>query len=386
MKILLVEPYYSGSHAAWAEGYARHSRHTVRVLALPGCFWKWRMWGGAVALARLFRSGDYHPDLILATDMLDLSAFLALTRDRTHGIPTALFFHENQLTYPLLPGRKRELDFGLINYKSALCADRLLFNSHYHLASFFDELPRLLKHFPDHNELDTVAELKARAEVLPVGLDLRRFDASDVDAIAPDRRSFSGQGTVIVWNHRWEYDKNPEEFFAALDRLDALSLPFRLILLGENFRQQPDEFVAAQERFAGRLVHFGFAEDSETYRTLLRQGDVCVSTAHHEFFGVATLEAIYAGCWPLLPDRLVYPELLPPKLHAQCLYPDFEGLVMRLERFIRGSAPTEEDRRAVRTHVAAFDWRNVAAVYDRRLSEVTQWTGDGLGERFRDGG
>ena len=87
------------------------------------------MLGGAVARTRLFRVGDYHPDLIVATDMLDLTTFLALTRGQTHGVPTALYFHENQLTYPLLPGHKRELEFGWINYTSALAADRLFFNS-----------------------------------------------------------------------------------------------------------------------------------------------------------------------------------------------------------------------------------------------------------------
>src|SRR5512135_1402358 len=97
MKVLLLEPYYTGSHAAWADGYAAHSRHQVAVLGLPGRFWKWRMHGGAVTLAREFMGMDFAPDLLLATDMLDLTTFLALTRARTHAVPTAIYFHENQL-------------------------------------------------------------------------------------------------------------------------------------------------------------------------------------------------------------------------------------------------------------------------------------------------
>jgi len=41
-----------------------------------------------------------------------------------------------------------------------------------------------------------------------------------------------------------------------------------------------------------------------------------LSTARHEFFGIAVVEALLAGCLPWLPDRLSYPELLPPALHG----------------------------------------------------------------------
>ena len=51
MQIWLISPYHTGSHQAWAEGYARHSRHNVTLLTMVGRFWKWRMQGGAIELA-----------------------------------------------------------------------------------------------------------------------------------------------------------------------------------------------------------------------------------------------------------------------------------------------------------------------------------------------
>ena len=130
MRIMIVEPFFTGSHAAWAEEYARCSRHRVDILRLGGHHWKWRMHGGAVTLARRFLQADALPDLILASDMLDLTVFLALTRSRTAAIPAALYFHENQIGYPWSPQdqdplARRDQHYGFINYSSALAADSL---------------------------------------------------------------------------------------------------------------------------------------------------------------------------------------------------------------------------------------------------------------------
>jgi Domain of unknown function (DUF3524). len=100
LKILLLEPYFTGSHKSWAEGYQSNSAHEIKIISLPGQFWKWRMHGGAITIAKEFLQSDFHPDLIIATDMLDLTTFLSLTRERTFHIPTVLYFHENPINLP----------------------------------------------------------------------------------------------------------------------------------------------------------------------------------------------------------------------------------------------------------------------------------------------
>ncbi|MBI5957993.1 MAG: DUF3524 domain-containing protein, partial [Chloroflexi bacterium] len=86
MYILLLEPYDTGSHAAWMRGYQAHSVHEVHLLSLEGQYWQWRMLGGAVPLAERFLASGLRPDLIVASDMLDLTSFLALTRPLTAQI------------------------------------------------------------------------------------------------------------------------------------------------------------------------------------------------------------------------------------------------------------------------------------------------------------
>jgi glycosyltransferase involved in cell wall biosynthesis len=253
------------------------------------------------------------------------------------------------------------LHYGFINLISALRAEAVFFNSAYHLDAFFEELPRLLKHFPDYNELWTVDALRTKAQVLPLGLDLARLDC-----YRPGQAN-SGR-PLILWNHRWEYDKDPETFFRAMYALAAEGLDFGLILLGESFRNQPTEFLEARRRLPDRIVHFGYAEDIADYARLLWQADIIVSTAAHDFFGASVVEACYCGSFPLLPDRLSYPELIPRSQHAACLYQGFEDLVNRLGDALRH--PESMRAFSLQQEMARFDWSRMAPRYDARLAPL----------------
>jgi glycosyltransferase involved in cell wall biosynthesis len=361
MQILFINPFHGGSHAAVAEGYAAHSRHDVRLLTLPiDGGWRWRMRGGAVTLARMLRERPERPDLILTTDMLDLATFLALTRPLTAGVPTALYFHENQLTYPLPAGRARDLSLPWVNYTAALAADAVFFNSPFHRRAFLEALPGLLGRYHDYQELSTIEAIAAKSGVLPPGIDLAR--------LAGERPPRDGGPPVILWNGRWEYDKNPQEFFAGLEALEARGVDFRLIVAGEHIDPNAPDFAAARERWRGRVLHWGYAPSAAEYAALLRRADIVVSTAIQEFFGIAVLEALYCGCVPVLPRRLVYPELLPERYHAACLYDRPAALADRLQSVI---ASLEALRGEPWADIAApYAWAAVAPRYDSSFSRV----------------
>jgi len=373
MRILLLSPYHGGSHRAWAEGYVRHSAHAVQLLTLPARFWKWRMHGGAVTLARLWRESVGNadaPDLILATDLLDLTTFLALTRSHTAGVPTALYMHENQLTYPLPddpttgPMRRqlgeRDRHYAFINYASMLAADRVFFNSTYHLETFFAALAPFLRHYPEYNELDTITALRHKSAVLPVGIDLRRLD--------PPEPADNEQPPLILWNQRLEFDKRPERFMATLLELAHEGLPFRVALCGERFGRPADEWLAGVAALGVRVVHDSYAND-ETYRRLLWDATLTFSTADHEYFGISLLEAAYAQTLPLLPARLSYPEIIPATFHAGCLYRGRADLLNRLRRALAAPVAARAAARDLAAAAAAYDWQHMAPLYDRTLLE-----------------
>ena len=336
------------------------------------------MHGGAVTIARKaneLSAGGVTPDVIFATDMVNVPAFLALTRQHFHDIPVILYLHENQLTYPLREGAERDYTYAYINYLSCLAADRVIFNSHYHQEEFLEALPVLLRAFPDYNHLHSVQLIRQKSTVLHLGMDLRAHDRYAGSA-TPRTRGRLTQTPVVLWNQRWEYDKNPEGFFKLMNRLDDVGCSFKLILAGEHFEEQPYEFERAFERYAERILHYGYAEDFEEYSSLLHSADIIVSTALHEFFGIAVLEAIYCGCHPVLPNRLSYPELIPealhqPLLHAPCLYDDEEEVFQIMYRILKGEEKPLplETLHEICEHL---DWRRHVSLFDDALEQVIQ--------------
>jgi len=325
------------------------------------------MHGGAFALARQAAQAcavGPGPQVLFAGSMLDLPAYLALAPPAARGVPVLYYFHENQLTYPLPPGVERDLGYAMKQTAGALAADRVCFNSAFHRREFLQAFAELLPLLPDEAPDWALARLEASA-VLPLGCDLRRFDrhrAADQPGAAPGRWGQAADGPLILWNQRWEYDKAPGDFFAALFALQERGRPFRVAVAGPNRGLPSAVFVEARERLGTRIVQWGGLDDFADYAALLWEADIVVSTALHEFFGLAVVEALYCGCRPVLPDRLSYPELIPAEVRPKVLYQGAEGLVRLLERAVVEPLPWSTDWQ--RTWVSPYDWAIMAGRYD----------------------
>lgn len=367
MNIALVEPFFSGSHQQWAEGYKKYSQHTITIFSLPGRYWKWRMHIGAPALAKQVNASNQTPDLFLVSDMLDVAVFRALLRPDLRKVPIALYFHENQITYPWSPNdadvqEKRDLHYGFINFTSALAANKVFFNSHYHQQSLLTALPAFLKKFPDEHQLDTVQQIADKSSVLHLGMDLSKMTEAHAETESTHKRA------VILWNHRWEYDKRPEAFFEALFALEERGVDFRVIVLGEQFENSPAIFEQAKGKLNDKILHFGFAEDYETYVRLLAQSDIALVTSNQDFFGGSVVEAMYMNVKPLLPKRLAYPEHIPESLHQTFFYEDDKEIVNKLQRLVFNVGVIRKQE--VRKFVERYDWKNTVSVYDAAMQQL----------------
>jgi glycosyltransferase involved in cell wall biosynthesis len=321
------------------------------------------MHGGHVTLAPLIAEavgerGDF--DLVLASSMTNVPGLLGLARRSLGDVPVALYMHENQLTFPLSPNHQEDLAYAMVNWTSMIAADLVVFNSEYHRRVWFEALPGFLERFPDQRHTGLIDDVSARCAVRPVGCDLRPLD--DIDRVR-------GERPLVLWNQRWEYDKGPAEFVAAMRVLVDDGLEFDVALAGDRAAEPAPELVELRGLLGDRLVCDGYA-DLDDYRRLLRRADVVVSTAHHEFFGIAVTEAIYAGAFPILPNRVVYPERIPEEHHAACLYDTEADLSERVRRAISDRAWTRDIAVRISPEMSAFDWSVVAQRYDQTMAAL----------------
>jgi glycosyltransferase involved in cell wall biosynthesis len=357
LDILAIEPYCGGSHRAFLEGLAERSRHNVAILSMPPRKWKWRMRGAPLSFARDL---DRPFDVLLTSDFLDLAALVGLRPKRLADVPKAVYFHENQLTYPVRHESERDFQYGFTNISTCLAADRVFFNTAFHRMEFLEAVAALLKRMPDHVPEGIPEAIAERSEVLPLGCDLASLDIAQ----PPAREG----PPVLVWNHRWEYDKNPEMLFSVLFELADEGVDFRLIVAGQSFRAEPIIFDVARRKLAEQTVHFGYAAHRAEYARLLHQADIALSTAEHEFFGIAAVEAMYCNCYPLFPNKLTYPELIPPEHHAAHLYDGAEGLTARLRELL--GQPDAVRQVSLRAAAARFDWSELIDRYDTALESL----------------
>ncbi|MAV64466.1 MAG: glycosyl transferase family 1 [Candidatus Marinimicrobia bacterium] len=363
MKILIIEPYFEGSHKRWALELQNFSSHNIETLTLPGRYWKWRMHGGAITLAQKYNNLNLNPDIIIASDMLNLPLFKSIAN--TKNTPIAMYFHENQITYPWSPKDRdiikgRDHHYGFINYSSSMVSDLNLFNSSFHRISYIKSLKKFLTNFPDYNDQHNIEIIDSKSRTLYLGIDLKKFNRY--------YQKPNNKKTTILWNHRWEHDKNPDDFIHLISELDKQDLNFECILLGKNKQKKSGYFNKCINRFPNRILHSGYCETFEEYATFLWKSDVCPITSIQDFFGISIAEAVYCNTYPLLPDRLAYPEIYKKDENTHLFYKNKNNLIDKMKHLIQN----KEKRLTIEAKdlTEKFDWSNIINTYDELFENI----------------
>jgi glycosyltransferase involved in cell wall biosynthesis len=297
MNKLFLEPYYGGSHKSFADTYIDEK---WTLLTLPAKKWSWRMRHAAITFAHILNEkySECRWDQIFATDMMNFAEFIALAPPSVRSAEKIFYFHENQLTYPDTIKKHKDYNHAFTNFVSAIAADRVLFNSHYHKNEFLDAITKLLQRMPDYRHVEEINKIRAKSEIFYPPSDISIFPRVKNDV------------PVITWAARWEKDKNPQDFFAVIDKLIESGIKFRINVLGGNSERSSIGYLFNdfKKRYESIIDAWGFVSRSD-YENILNKTDIFISTAIHEFYGISAVEANKAGAFCILPNRLAYPEV-----------------------------------------------------------------------------
>ena len=290
--IWLLSAYRSASRAAWADELIdTFNDFDWFKLELSGRHFRWRIRGNP--LSWLNKIPAEQPDLILATSMVDLATIKGL-HPHLANTPCLYYFHENQFAYPTSKQQHQSVDPQMVQLYGALAASKLLFNSVYNRDSFFNGIDQLLKRLPDEVPDNITSRLKCKADILPVVI--RKIESQ-----------YEKKPQLILWNHRWEYDKAPQIFADALIKLKNMNVNFQLALLGDRAEKKPAYLIQIENEFHDQII-INEKVSKVNYQKYLQLSSIVVSTAIHEFQGLSMLEAVSAGATPVVPDDLCYQE------------------------------------------------------------------------------
>ena len=308
MKVLLLSAYAAHSHVHWQRTLqAMFSHWQWQILSLPPRHFSWRVRGNPLYWAIAERDVlEVHYDLLIATSMVDLATLRGLVPALAR-LPSLLYFHENQFDYPSPRQQHGLLEAQMVSLYSALAADSLLFNSAYNRDTFLAGSQALLDKLPDRVPSGVVALLREKSAVLPVPLELHeqaaRWPGQSGELPARPLR--------LLWVGRFEHDKGGDLLVSILSLLEKDDTHYELAVVGQQFRSMPEAYRQIAHQFDHRIVQFGYVESAEDYRALQRAADIVLSTARHEFQGLAVMEAVASGCLPVVPSRQAYPEIYP---------------------------------------------------------------------------
>ncbi|GJQ79419.1 hypothetical protein Trydic_g16278 [Trypoxylus dichotomus] len=294
-KILFVESFYGGSHKQFLDTLIKNVS-TYTIVTLKPKKWHWRARCSALILSSLIPPITTEK-VLFTSSVVNLAELLGIRGD-LQGLKKIVYFHENQLIYPVKVIKERDIQYAYNQIVTCLAADLLIFNSSFNKESFLKNIASVIKLLPDYKPKDLQLQIAPKYIL------------------------------TIVWPHRWEFDKNPDLFFRVLYRLKENNRKFLVSILGQTFADAPPVFSIARKHLQAEIINFGFVESKEEYFKVLGSSHIAVSTADHEFFGLSMLEATYCGSFPLVPNKLVYPEIYP----KECLYDTEEQLYTKLLR------------------------------------------------------
>ncbi|CAB1328578.1 unnamed protein product [Coregonus sp. 'balchen'] len=163
MTVLLVEAFYGGSHKQLID-LLRENVEDCVAYTLPAKKWHWRARTAALYFMQAIPASPSYR-VLFASSVLNLSELVALRPDLA-TLKKVLYFHENQLVYPVRKSQDRDFQYGYNQVLSCLVADVVTFNSSFNMESFLSSISSFMKMIPDHRPKDLDKRIRPKCRVL----------------------------------------------------------------------------------------------------------------------------------------------------------------------------------------------------------------------------
>jgi glycosyltransferase involved in cell wall biosynthesis len=247
-----------------------------------------------------------------------------------------------------------------------------------HMDGFLESVADIMPYFWRYavNSFYTKHLLEERIEGYPFEVCSLGLDLEAIDRCRPEKRT-EHLSLTVLWQHRWRTDKNLR---GALDIIEALAPKYRdaTFLVG-RYEDWDEPFWVPQSlkdhvaRALPRLTHLGnvhflprFARQVD-YWHFLSSVDIAFSCSYHETFGIAMLEAAYAGAACVAPNTVAYPEI-----HSGALLMGYPQIAMGLCRLIEQPRLRAEVAHRCRQNAAKYDVNVTAEKLAGLIAQVGQ--------------
>ncbi|XP_039350966.1 glycosyltransferase-like domain-containing protein 1 isoform X7 [Mauremys reevesii] len=342
MSILLIEAFYGGSHKQLADLLQEEIEECV-LYTLPAKKWHWRARTAALYFMQTVPANANYR-ILFASSVLNLTELIALRPD-LGKLKKVLYFHENQLAYPVQKYQERDFQYGYNQILSCLVADIVVFNSAFNMESFLTSIGKFLKLIPDHRPKDLEKIIRPKCQVLhfPIRFpDVSRFMPEHKLAHLEKITGVRGNGDTYLFRclpfqQKYRATKSlmknssssPEsglcEAQSGLCTTQGERLQYPLTSLEKLNKSEASESTNQEVPCQEDKQHVTFNPCNLLSGTDYQQRPLHIVWPHR------WIEAVYCGCYPLCPNALVYPEIFP----AEYLYSTPEQLFKRLQNFCR---------------------------------------------------
>ena len=142
-RILILEPFYGGSHKQFIDtllslsvnydevlgdrlpsevakkrSSSKWPNFEIKLYEMKAKKWHWRARTSALYLSQVVDTNDTNFDILFVSSVLNLAELLALRPDLARIGHKIIYFHENQLVYPIQVQKERDFQYGYNQFLS----------------------------------------------------------------------------------------------------------------------------------------------------------------------------------------------------------------------------------------------------------------------------